>query len=74
MKYFVAHTLAQRMGLAVAPEPELTQSEWDAIADMSRDRDASKQPCVICCEHFRDEKSFLLEEIAKLVEPDHAWT
>ena len=53
-------TLAQRMGLAEAPEPELTASEWDHIADMSRHRDLSRQPCVICCEPFRDEKQVLL--------------
>ena len=53
-------TLAQRMGLAAAPDPELTPSEWDAIAAVSRDRGASREPCVICCEHFRDEKQVLL--------------
>ena len=53
-------TLAQRMGLAAAPEPELTASEWEAIAEVSRDRGASREPCVICCEHFRDEKQVLL--------------
>ena len=53
-------TLAQRMGLAEAPEPELTCSEWEAIADISRDRGASLEPCVICCEHFKDEKQVLL--------------
>lgn len=53
-------TLAQRMGLAEAPEPELTTSEWDVIAAVSRQRDASREPCVICQEPFRDEKQTLL--------------
>ena len=53
-------TLAQRMGLAEAPEPELTPSEWDAIAAISRERDASRQPCVICQEEFRNTKQVLL--------------
>ena len=56
----VTLTLAQRMGLAEAPEPELTPSEWEHIAAVSRDRGASREPCVICCEHFRDEKQVLL--------------
>ena len=51
-------TLAQRMGLAEAPEPQLTQSEWDHIAGAARDR--SMEPCVICCEPFRDEQQVLL--------------
>lgn len=45
-------TLAQRMGLVEAPEPELTTSEWDAITATSRERDASRQPCIICQEPF----------------------
>ena len=53
-------TLAQRMGLAEAPEPELTASEWEHIAGISRERDASRQPCVICCEPFKDERQVLL--------------
>ncbi len=53
-------SLAMRMGLEEAPEPELTTSEWDAIAEQSRRRDESRQPCVICQEHFRDEKQVLL--------------
>ena len=53
-------TLAQRMGLAEAPEPELTASEWHAIAEISRDREMSKEPCTICCEPFRDNPQVLL--------------
>lgn len=53
-------TLAQRMGLAMAPEPELTPSEWDAIAALSRERDASREPCVICQETFGTSKQVLL--------------
>lgn len=55
-----ALTLAQRMGLAEAPEPELTSSEWDAIAAISREREASREPCVICQEGFKDAKQVLL--------------
>ena len=53
-------TLAQRMGLAEAPEPELTCSEWEAIAEVSRERDLSKQGCVICCEDFKASRQVLL--------------
>ena len=53
-------TLAQRMGLAEAPEPELASSEWDAIAECSRDRGGSRQPCSICLQHFRGDAQVLL--------------
>ena len=53
-------TLAQRMGLAVAPDPELTAPEWEAIAARSREEEDSRAPCVICCEEFRDRKQVLL--------------
>lgn len=53
-------TLAQRMGLAAAPEPALTASEWDAIAAMSRAREVSHAPCIICHEPFGTEKQVLL--------------
>ena len=53
-------TLAQRMGLADAPDPELTAPEWEAIAARSRAADESRQPCVICCDAFRDQKQVLL--------------
>jgi hypothetical protein len=53
-------TLAQRMGLAEAPEPELTPSEWDAITATSRAREASREPCVICQEPFMTSKQVLL--------------
>ena len=53
-------TLAQRMGLAEAPEPELTPSEWDAITATSRARESSREPCVICQEPFMTSKQVLL--------------
>jgi hypothetical protein len=59
-QYTPTLTLAQRMGLVEAPEPELTPSEWEAIAEQSRRRDESRQPCVICQEDFKDEKQVLL--------------
>ena len=48
------------MGLAEAPEPELTTSEWDHIAAVSRERGASKEACVICQEAFKDARQVLL--------------
>eukprot|EP00966_Prymnesium_polylepis_P057128 1323221-Prymnesium_polylepis.1 len=55
-----ALTLAQRMGLAEAPDPELTAPEWEVIAARSRAAEESRQPCVICCDDFRDQKQVLL--------------
>ena len=53
-------TLAQRMGLAAAPDPELSTEEWQIIAERSRDREASRQPCTICHEGFADAPQVLL--------------
>ena len=53
-------TLAQRMGLAEAPEPTLTSKEWAVVAERSRERASARQPCAICLSPFRDEAQVLL--------------
>uniref|UniRef100_A0A671NJG5 Ring finger protein 32 n=1 Tax=Sinocyclocheilus anshuiensis TaxID=1608454 RepID=A0A671NJG5_9TELE len=45
-------TLAQRMGLVVAPSRRLTAEEWAEVKTRSIQEGDSTQPCVICREEF----------------------
>lgn len=53
-------SLAQQLGLAERPEPELTGEDWKHVEKIALERKHHHDPCPICMEQFGMEKQVIL--------------
>lgn len=53
-------TLAQKRGLAAAPPPRLTRSEWNVVEKDSMNKKYSCDVCPICREQFKTDQQVIL--------------